>query len=154
MGQQGLSKWRRITSQHKRVGLDSMCFLYQFSRHPTYSPLTNILFEDIENGAYTAVTSTVTVVETFVHIERTGDTLLTAEYEKFFQGLPHFSIIPVDWNLARLAAKLRATYSILRTPDALQIAAALLEDCKVFVTNDRRLAKVRELTILILEDYV
>lgn len=154
MEQKRLSTWENTISGCKRAGLDSMCFLYQFSGHPTYSPLTNILFEDIEKGAYTAVTSTVTVVETFVHIERTGDTLLTAEYEKFFRGLPHFSIIPVDWNLARLAVKLRATYSILRTPDALQIAAALLEDCKVFVTNDRRLAQVRELTILILEDYV
>lgn len=154
MGQIEISKWLKALTKYKRVGLDSMCFLYQFANHSTYSPFTNKLFESIEKGFMTAVTSAVTIVETFVYAERTGNTLLLSEYEKFFQGMPHFSIVPVDWTQARVASKLRAKYASLRTPDSLQTAAALLEGCGALIANDEHLRIVKELPIVILEDYL
>jgi predicted nucleic acid-binding protein len=39
-------------------------------------------------------------------------------------------------------------------PDALQIAAAIEAGATVFVTNDRRLAKVQEIHVLLFGDYV
>jgi len=58
----------------------------------------------------------------------------------------------VDAVLARRAVALRAQYDV-RVPDALQIAAALEAGATAFVTNDRRLAKVRELQVLLFDDY-
>jgi predicted nucleic acid-binding protein len=46
---------------------------------------------------------------------------------------------------------LRARYPV-RTPDALQIAAALSNGCQAFLTNDKRLKPVSELKILVLDD--
>jgi predicted nucleic acid-binding protein len=40
----------------------------------------------------------------------------------------------------------------MRLPDALQIAAALVHRCEAFVTNDRRLGRVEELRVLVLDD--
>ncbi|MCB0251749.1 MAG: PIN domain-containing protein, partial [Anaerolineae bacterium] len=54
--------------------------------------------------------------------------------------------------LARKAVALRATYNI-HIPDALQIAAALESGATLFVTNDRRLTKVREIEFLLFDDY-
>jgi predicted nucleic acid-binding protein len=40
----------------------------------------------------------------------------------------------------------------MRLPDALQIAVALEEGCGAFLTNDRRLGRVSELRVLVLDD--
>ena len=36
--------------------------------------------------------------------------------------------------------------------DALQVAVAIRENCQAFLTNDRRLARVTELSVLVLDD--
>jgi predicted nucleic acid-binding protein len=54
------------------------------------------------------------------------------------------SIIPVDQDLARAAARLRAEHGSLRLPDAMCLAAALQADAAL-LTFDERLTKVREL---------
>jgi predicted nucleic acid-binding protein len=46
---------------------------------------------------------------------------------------------------------LRARYN-LRTPDALQISAALETSCQAFLTNDTQLKRVTELRMLILDE--
>jgi len=53
----------------------------------------------------------------------------------------------------RAAAQLRAVSGI-KTPDALQLVAALAAGCKTFLTNDRRLPKLPGLRILQLSSYV
>jgi predicted nucleic acid-binding protein len=51
---------------------------------------------------------------------------------------------------AERAAELRARYH-LRTPDALQVATALLSDCQAFLTNDKDLSRIIEIQVLVLE---
>ena len=58
-----------------------------------------------------------------------------------------------DAGQLRSAAQLRAIHG-LRTPDALQLAAALAARCPVFITNDRRLSQIPGLRILQLRDYL
>jgi predicted nucleic acid-binding protein len=52
----------------------------------------------------------------------------------------------------RAAAQLRAATN-MKTPDALQLAAALTTGCATFVTNDRRMPRVAGTRILQLSDY-
>jgi predicted nucleic acid-binding protein len=47
-----------------------------------------------------------------------------------------------------LAAGLRARHG-LRTPDAIQIATALRHKAETFITNDERLASVKEIKVTI-----
>jgi predicted nucleic acid-binding protein len=42
----------------------------------------------------------------------------------------------------------------IKTPDALQIAAAQLAECSAFITNDRRLPHIDGLYIFQLSDYL
>ncbi len=55
--------------------------------------------------------------------------------------------------LLRTAAELRAESGI-KTPDALQVAAALHGRCSLFVTNDRRLPQTPGLAVRQLSDYL
>jgi predicted nucleic acid-binding protein len=52
----------------------------------------------------------------------------------------------------RAAAQLRAALSI-KTPDALQVAAALSVNATAYVTNDRKLPPVPGLSVLQLADF-
>jgi predicted nucleic acid-binding protein len=52
---------------------------------------------------------------------------------------------------ANSAAELRARFNLSLT-DAYQIAAALGAGCDAFLTNDAGLKRVREITILVLDD--
>ncbi len=63
------------------------------------------------------------------------------------------SIIPVTDDIAERAAFLRARYNI-KTPDALQLATALLTGGKFFLTNDESLSSVEEIHVLILDRIV
>lgn len=57
----------------------------------------------------------------------------------------------VDSAVATTAAALRARYG-LKTPDALQVATALTENCEAFLTGDKGLRRVTELRVLVLDD--
>jgi len=67
--------------------------------------------------------------------------------------LPNFLLTVIDYRVAKTAAFLRAKYNI-RLPDALQIAAALTNQAKIFVTNDIQLKVVKDLKIACLSDYI
>jgi predicted nucleic acid-binding protein len=82
---------------------------------------------------------------------RLGHPEIADEYTKAIQDISNLSIGLVDTNVSRIAAELRADH-MLRTPDALQIAACISQGATVFITNDRRLRKVTALDVVILDD--
>ena len=49
------------------------------------------------------------------------------------------------------AAKLRARHN-LALADALQFAVALAANCQAFLTNDKRLKRVSELSVLVVDE--
>jgi len=58
----------------------------------------------------------------------------------------------IDILIAEKAAELRANYG-LRTPDALQIAIAIENNGTLFITNDKGLEKIKEVEVLVLDNY-
>lgn len=154
MGTNKIAKFKKELLTRKKIGFDSMIFIYQFSDHPEYAPLTHVLFELLETGKIQAVTSTITITEVFVQPEKEKNLFIISEYEKVFQQMPNLEIVSVNWQLARLASKMRALYPLIRTPDALQISAPLLKGCAAFLTNDEKLKQVDLLKVIVLKDYL
>jgi predicted nucleic acid-binding protein len=149
-----LNKFKRLLLGHSLVALDSMCFIYHFADHPKYAQLTSQIFQLLETGKIKAVTSTISVIESLVLPEKQNDQLICYEYEKVFKNYPNLQILPVDWGISRLTAKLRAKYQFLRTPDAIQIASGLISGCSLFITNDKKLGKTKEITVGLLDTYI
>ncbi len=154
MGKPKLTTFAKDLRSLKNIGLDSMCFIYHFAGRPQYLPLTETLFGLVEKADIQAASSVISVIETLVAPEKKGQQLIVYEYEKSFQTLPKLTITPIAWPQAKLAAKLRAIYPGLRTPDAIQIAACILTGAGAFLTNDKRLKQVKEIKVLMLEDYL
>lgn len=149
-----IDKFRENLLTLKKIGVDSMVFIYQFADDPYYAPLTNVIFELLEERRISVVTSVITLVEVFVQPEKEKNSFIIAEYEKIFQNLPNFKITSLDWHLARLTSKLRAKYQKIKIPDAIQISSALINQCFCFITNDTQLRQVKEIKVLVLKDYL
>ena len=137
----------------QKIALDTMVFIYAFEEHPAYVSLLRAFFFALEKGDVEAVTSTITITECLTLPYRKGDFGLAAQYMVLFRNFPHLSVNPVTDDIAERAAFLRSRYRIT-TPDALQVATAVLSESKVFLTNDENLARVKDLHVLTLSEFV
>ena len=111
------------------------------------------LFEAIDAGSVSAVTSALTLMEVLVLPLRTGNVPLARRYDEMLGSTRGLRLTDIDHVQVRMAAQLRAEWPKLRTPDALQLAAALVGGCSAFVTNDARLPTIRGLRIHHVKDY-
>lgn len=128
-----------------------MVFIYHLEDHPDFSHITEKLFVDIEKGKYNAVTSFVTLLEILVKPKMEGITKVISDYRDLLLTFPNLKFCSLDLKVSDMASTLRAKYSI-KTPDAIQIATAILEGAAVFVTNDGQLKKVKEINTVLLNE--
>lgn len=135
------------------VALDTAIFIYFIEEHPTYLPLVEPLFQAVDAGERRATTSALTLLETLMVPYREGNRALAERYQAQLTRGRNLELVPLDVHLLRTAAKLRALAAV-RTPDALQLAAAMRAGCTDFVTNDRRLPEIPDLTILQLSAFL
>lgn len=135
------------------VGLDTAVFIYFVEEHAEFLPLVEPLFAGVDAGRWPAVTSSLTLLETLVVPYRAHDAALADRYEALLSRSRGLHLVDLDRSLLRAAAHLRATRPV-KTPDALQLAAALMTGCTCYVTNDRALPAVPGLRILQLRDYL
>ncbi len=135
------------------VGLDTAVFIYFMEEHPQYVSLVAPIFSAIDAGRWEAVTSAVTLLETLVAPYRAGNAALAARYEILLTRARGIRLVDLDRPMLRNAAQLRAVSGV-RTPDALQLCAALQARCSAYVTNDRDLPDLPGLPVLQLRDYL
>lgn len=133
------------------VGLDTAVFIYFIEDHPEWAPRVAPLFELVATGDIEAVTSAVTLLETLVVPFRAGDFALARRYELLLTRSRHLTMSPLSRQLLRAAAVLRAIHRV-RTPDALQLAAAIARGCSTFVTHDKRLPSIPKIRIVQIEE--
>jgi len=134
----------------QKIAVDTMIFIYAFEEHPAYASLLRTFFAALEKGEMEAVTSTVTITECLTQPYRKKNFSLAAQYMVLFRNFPHLSVAPVTDDIAERAAFLRA-HQNLKTPDALQLATALLSGSHFFLTNDETLISFKDIPILILD---
>jgi predicted nucleic acid-binding protein len=134
------------------VGVDTSIFVYFIEADPRFLPIVRPLFIAADEGRVVLVTSALTLMEVLVMPYRAGDDRLAARYEALLSAAGGVRLIPIDPGTLRAAARIRAVNGT-RTPDALQLAAALGAGCTSFVTNDRRLPAIGKLRILQLGAY-
>jgi predicted nucleic acid-binding protein len=129
-----------------RVYLDTNIFIYALEGYPAFRPILTTLFNALDRGELTAVTSELTLAEALVkplldrHAER------QAAYLQVLQPSPSLHLAPVSREVLLAAARLRAETG-LKLPDAIHAATAQLTGCDQFLTNDARLTSLPGLAI-------
>lgn len=135
------------------VALDTTIFIYFIEEHTQFLPLVEPLFAAADAGSLEGVTSGLTLLETLVMPYRAGNFALAERYEALLTQSRGIRLIDLDRTCLRAAAQLRAGFRVA-TPDALQLAAALITHCAAYLTNDRALPTVPGLRLLQLRDYL
>jgi len=135
------------------VGVDTSIFIYFIEEHPQFLPLLLPLFRKVNEGGKELVTSALTLLEVLVVPYRSGDHLLAQRYEALLTQSRGVRVTEISRDNLRAAAQLRASTGV-KTPDALQLVAALAARCATFLTNDRALPTIPGLRILQLTSYV
>lgn len=134
-----------------KIGFDTPPIIYFIEAHPQYDALVTEVFQHIATASIQGYTSVITLSEVLVQPFRQSNTHLQQLYRQILTRTLNFRTLPINIAIAEHAADLRARYN-LRTPDALQIAAALSVGCEALLTNDSMLQRVTELQILVLDE--
>jgi len=129
------------------VALDTCIFIYLIEGDARWRGPVTELFRAVDAGRLPAVTSGLTLLETLVVPYRANDEALARRYETLLRNSRGLTLVDLDAELLRDAARLRARHRI-RTPDAIQLAAARLAGCTCLLTNDRDLPDVAGVRVL------
>lgn len=131
------------------IGLDTSVFIYLFEGHAQYAKRAEDILFEVEQNKKQAVFSSIGLIELLVGPKREGRDDLVLQYKELVTRFPNLTIRGLSENIIDLASDLRAKYRIA-TPDAIHIATAIDSRAKKFITNDKGLRKVKEITIELL----
>ena len=125
------------------VGLDTAPLIYFIEENPAWIDIVRPFFEAMDRDDFIVVTSTVTLLEVLVHPLRNNSKELAAEYRDILLNSKLITM-EVSNTIAEQAAALRASHNI-RTPDAIQISAALEAGATYFLKKTLGSGQVKTL---------
>ena len=137
--------------RHRCIALDTSVFIYQLEANARYVALTDHIFSWLEQPGRRAITSTITMTELLVQPYRDSREQLVNEFYALLSTYPNLEWAAPDLETADIAARIRATHR-LRTPDALQAAAALRARATGLVTNDPVFRRIDQFETLVLDE--
>ena len=135
------------------VAVDTAIFIYFIEENPQFLPEIVPLFKEANQGKRELITSAMTLLEALVVPYRAGNRRLAERYEALLTRSRGIRLVGLSHDQLRAAAQLRAATSV-KTPDALQLVAAISGGCRTFLTNDRRLPPMPGLRTLELASFV
>jgi len=144
---------RAALRSHARLGLDTSIFIYHIQANSPFSGAASQVIEQLKQRTATGVTSVLTLTELLVRPFQMGHRGLALRYEALVRAIPNLTVVNTNARIARQAAVLRASHQ-LRTADAVRVASSLEHGATAFVTNDIRLRRITELSVIVLADYV
>lgn len=127
-----------------RVTVDSAPLIYFLENHRIYAQRFEPLFVANATGTLEIVISSIAVAEVLAGPLKGGNEALADRYRR---TLAEWQTVPVDAELAALAARLRASHG-LRLPDAIHAATALSTNSTALVTHDRDFSGLKGLRII------
>jgi predicted nucleic acid-binding protein len=139
--------------QHERIGVDTPIFIYHLEGTTQLAGLAGVALDELAGGAFSGVTSVLTLMEIAVKPLQLRRPDVAEEYEVLLANYPNLVIAALDRPTARRAAELRAEYR-LHPADALQVAACLEQGATAFLSNERELRRITDLRVWMLEDFV
>ncbi len=138
-------------SEMRVVALDSAPLIYYVERHPAHIDAIRPLFEQCAQRGLQLVTSMITYIEVLTRPSQMGRSDLCARYRMFLTNSAYFSLHPLNVQVADQAIALRGKYHF-RTPDAIQLAVAIVCGADCLLSNDAGLKKCAEVPVVLVDE--
>lgn len=134
-----------------KVALDTNIFICALNLKDSRQEAALSILEEIKKKQLNASVSVLVLEEFFIRIHKQNREKEISSLLNFITIGELLVILDVNKEIALLAAKLRAEYPSLRSPDAIHLASAINVGAGVFITTDKRLPrKVDKLTVKVL----
>lgn len=137
---------RKNLNKFKRVGIDTNFFIYYFQKHPLYGPIVKNIFNIFLERQTLLIASILTLTEI---LSFKSSQALLANLEKEITLITNLQLTEVNNEIAKEAARIRRGYGFALV-DAIQLATAVKNNAEVFITNDKKLQRFKELKIILL----
>ena len=139
-------------TEYKKIFLDTTPIIYFLDADINFAEKVEQIFERFIEKKCPMATSAITCTEYLTYPYRTGN---REKINVFFEFLTdcNVQIHPIDINIAKKAAQIRAKYKDFKTMDCLQLATACLQQCDLFLTNDKQLCQFDGLKCMVIDDF-
>jgi predicted nucleic acid-binding protein len=135
----------------RTVYFDTNIFIFTVEGLPEVEDQTRSLLDALASNEITVVTSELTIAEVLVKPIRDGNTALQQTFEQLLHASPVFQVIPIQREILRAAAVLRATTK-LKLLDAIHLATSDFIGRDSFLTGDLSFRSARAANIKILSE--
>ena len=132
------------------VYIDASSLIYSVERVEPYRTLLEPMWQEVQDGHLTVVSSPILVMETLVKPLRDGNREIELQYRELF-AYNAVRLLDASYQVFEDAARLRADTG-LKTPDALHAATALRANSALFITNDADFCRVQGVPAVVLDD--
>ena len=137
----------------KRIFIDTSPIVYFLDGESVFHELTKKIFDDIFQCNCEILTSVVTCAEYLVVPYRDNNKTNINSFWQFIHQCD-VNICHIDVKIAEKAAKISADYRHFKAFDSMQIAAACVNGCDVFLTNDKQLRQYEEIKCITIKDWI
>lgn len=138
----------------RSVFIDTAPIIYYIEAHPTYGALVKSVVDLLSGGKLVAFSSVITLTEVLPKPIEAKNRGLAAQFAEFLRYGTNLTLIEISENIAERAGIIRGRNPSIKALDAIQIAAAMDVEADVFLTNDKRLGRIREVKVLVLDKFV
>lgn len=133
----------------RKIFLDTSPIVYYLEYNELYYSKMKMFWKKYEDCDY--ITSAVTVTEYLTYPYQKNNIKQINSFFAFVDGM-EIVIKNIDKIIAEKAAQIRAEYKYFKAMDALQIATAIVNDCDMFLTNDKQLKQFTEIKCIMVEE--
>ena len=148
-----MSLTEELTGIHS-IFIDTAPVICYIEAHPQFGPLAKEVVDFFQSGRLNAFASVITLTEVLPKPIQAGNEKLAKKFADFLKYGKSLSLMEISASVAERAGRLRGQYPELRAIDAIQIAGAVEVGADAFLTNDKKLRKVKEIKVLVLKDYL
>jgi predicted nucleic acid-binding protein len=133
-----------------KVSLDTNVFLAIKNKEPDYE-YSELIIDNIEAKKIEGVMSVIVLAELLVGFYQNAE---KEEADQFSSSaLMNYDIIPVNHDVAKKSAQIRAQYNI-KLPDAIITFSTMLSESDFLITNDKELHKKLKIQKITPKDFV
>ena len=137
----------------KIVFLDTAPLIYFIEKNNRYFDVVKPIVALIDSQQSNGMSSSITLLEVLVLPLREGNKKLADKYKAILLSSSGLETCEISHAISGRAAMIRAKYGF-KTPDSIQLATAIIRKADYFLTNDAALKQVKEIKVVVLEDYL
>ena len=140
-------------TEFSRVFIDTAPLIYFLEQNPQYHNKVKFFIEKCCEEEVEIISSTITIEEYCVFPYRKNDLELIRKMDEFIEDMG-IELVNIDIAIAKKAAEIRGMFKDFKAMDALQLAAASLNNCDLFLTNDKQLKQFKEIKCITVDELV